>query len=524
MTGVSHRGPVSGANGLGKVHLKFKPKPPPRGHRILGVIMYSILFALIGLSFAWSRPWLRYGYVVPSIRRMLSVIDRYKSGTIFLPVSTDVERDDFGVATLFGDSLNDVLKLQGQAHATDRLLQMEIYRRTAFGSLSEYYGNRTVESDKFWRLLNIRNLVENDYISLSDENKIQINAYTDGINTYLSEAIKTNTLPIDFTLLFGYELNSTIIQLWKPTDTLAILRMLSYTWSTGWEDQLRHKLLSTSLKVNIEDLWKLHSDINPEGYISVSGAVVIPSIGSTIIAINKQRSTTKSALLGSSITNMVRNILYFILIIYVIIIRIMLLHVYFFVTQASHSGLWYLNNLHIKNQDTLAGASVPGVPFIFHGRNTYTGISWSFTQYSTSSSIEEIFIRSDTSIPDIPDKDDDNKEDIIQYREEYIHIRGETNPLPVVLQETLLGPIITYHIIPITSSSISHILQSTEQLVLSSNALQKNNVFFHTLYSINSRSSSFEEFRSVVQGLDCVSLQFVYADKDGNIGSVVSGR
>lgn len=68
MSGVSHRGPAPGFDGVGKVHFRFKPKPPPRGHRKLAVIVYALLFSCmrfpsLGQDLSWKTAMLFHSYV-----------------------------------------------------------------------------------------------------------------------------------------------------------------------------------------------------------------------------------------------------------------------------------------------------------------------------------------------------------------------------------------------------------------------------------------------------------------------------
>jgi len=86
-----------------------------------------------------------------------------------------------------------VLYAQGYQHASDKLLQMEISRRTVFGTLSEFYGNSTVKSDKLFRTLNFVDLAREDYQVLGSTGKELLDAYAAGVNAYLFEASASQT-------------------------------------------------------------------------------------------------------------------------------------------------------------------------------------------------------------------------------------------------------------------------------------------------------------------------------------------
>jgi hypothetical protein len=250
------------------------------------------MFFFMGLSFAWSRENLRYNYVIPAMRSILSLVDRVKGGSV----------DPISIVT---PSLHKALFDQGAAHATDRLMQMEIYRRTALGTLSEYYGNSTVESDKLFRSLQLRHLAEADYENLPESDREALQSYVNGINSRLTTAVQGSTLPIDLQLLFGTSLNSTVLQPWRAVDSLVVLRLLAYTWSSGWEGQLGEFLLSRAAHMEGGDLW-IHRAAEGAGFLSEQGVVHLPSAGGTAVAISAARSATGGALLASSITSPVR--------------------------------------------------------------------------------------------------------------------------------------------------------------------------------------------------------------------------
>ena len=79
--------------------------------------------------------------------------------------------DANGCVHLTGANMSAVLYAQGYQHASDKLLQMEISRRTVFGTLSEFYGNSTVESDKLYRSLNFVDQARVDYHVLNSKDK-----------------------------------------------------------------------------------------------------------------------------------------------------------------------------------------------------------------------------------------------------------------------------------------------------------------------------------------------------------------
>ena len=67
-----------------------------------------------------------------------------------------VDRDDKGAWFITGPEdapLKEVFKAMGHSVATDRLWQMELYRRTGTGRLAEIFGEDLFESDKMMRTM-----------------------------------------------------------------------------------------------------------------------------------------------------------------------------------------------------------------------------------------------------------------------------------------------------------------------------------------------------------------------------------
>src|SRR5689334_12512877 len=58
-----------------------------------------------------------------------------------------------GVPHVQAENLDDLFIAQGWLHASDRLWQMELHRRTSAGRLSEWFGPVALETDRATRIL-----------------------------------------------------------------------------------------------------------------------------------------------------------------------------------------------------------------------------------------------------------------------------------------------------------------------------------------------------------------------------------
>src|SRR6185503_8842570 len=75
----------------------------------------------------------------------------------------EVIRDRWGVAHIYAGTQEDLFFAQGFVAAQDRLWQMEIWRRTGEGKLSEILGPSAIERDKFARLMRYRGDMEAEW-------------------------------------------------------------------------------------------------------------------------------------------------------------------------------------------------------------------------------------------------------------------------------------------------------------------------------------------------------------------------
>ncbi len=130
----------------------------------------------------------------------------------------EVLRDEWGVPHIYAASQDDLFFAQGFVAAQDRLWQMEIWRRTGEGRLSEILGSSYVERDKFARLMRYRGDMEAEWRSYAPNTQRIIEAFVKGVNAF----IETNRdkLPIEF------QITGIKPELWTPE--VCLTRMAGY--------------------------------------------------------------------------------------------------------------------------------------------------------------------------------------------------------------------------------------------------------------------------------------------------------
>ena len=90
--------------------------------------------ALAGIADTVGPPGLVWSGVPPGAAQHMEV--RLPG----LSAPAEVHRDQYGIPHIYARSTEDAYFVLGYLHATDRLLQMELFRRRASGTLAEIFG------------------------------------------------------------------------------------------------------------------------------------------------------------------------------------------------------------------------------------------------------------------------------------------------------------------------------------------------------------------------------------------------
>ncbi len=140
-----------------------------------------------------------------------------------------VERDAVGVPHIFASTPRDAWFGLGFVHGQDRLFQADLNRRVAFGGLSAWFGESTVELDAFMQGLGLRSLAYDTVRKMDPERRAQLEAYSAGIN---AGAASLGADPIEYRLL-GLEWEP-----WAPTDSYGLPYLMSWSLSENLSIEL----------------------------------------------------------------------------------------------------------------------------------------------------------------------------------------------------------------------------------------------------------------------------------------------
>ena len=172
--------------------------------------------------------------------------------------SIKIIRDRHAVPHIFADDKRDLFFGLGFTHAQDRLWQMMLSRRIAYGELSEIFGQKTYSTDDFMKRIDLKRLSSISLQYQSQRTQEALESYAAGVNSWLNlinEGSRGRGAPEFF--LYGSPLKK-----WQPVDSLSILRLLGLQGSNQINEELL--TLRTVLKLKNNKAFDLFSqEIKP---------------------------------------------------------------------------------------------------------------------------------------------------------------------------------------------------------------------------------------------------------------------
>ncbi|MBE0551111.1 MAG: penicillin acylase family protein, partial [Ignavibacterium sp.] len=143
-------------------------------------------------------------------------------------IISDIEiyRDSFAVPYIIADSDEDVAFALGYLHAQERLFTMDLIRRAGEGRLSEILGESAIPFDKMFRTVGIKRNIAKNLGKYNPTVMRILEAYSNGINTYLKEREGNYTIEFD---VLNYQPEK-----WKPIHSLIIIKMMAWELNISW--------------------------------------------------------------------------------------------------------------------------------------------------------------------------------------------------------------------------------------------------------------------------------------------------
>jgi penicillin amidase len=114
----------------------------------------------------------------------------------------EIIKDKWGISHIFAQNQDDLFLAQGFNVASDRLFQLELWRRQATGTAAEILGKKAVQRDIGARLLKFRGDLRKELNFYHPRGEQIVSAFVKGINAYVDRVVsQPDLLPIEFRLL-----------------------------------------------------------------------------------------------------------------------------------------------------------------------------------------------------------------------------------------------------------------------------------------------------------------------------------
>lgn len=145
---------------------------------LLSIVLAFILLIIIAFAFGY---WM-LDKRLPVTNGQLTIDSLHEEVSVY--------RDENGVPHIVASNQHDLFIAQGFVTAQARMMQMDLSRRQASGTLSEVVGEATLAQDKFFRTLGLRRWAKKSLKAYSDHAKKVLQWYAKGVNAYISHAKK----------------------------------------------------------------------------------------------------------------------------------------------------------------------------------------------------------------------------------------------------------------------------------------------------------------------------------------------
>ncbi len=456
------------------------------------------------------------------------------SGTVRLEglaQTVEIVRDQYGVAHIYASTTEDLFFAQGYVHAQERFWQMEFQRRTAAGRLSEIFGANTLETDRYLRHFNFHGLTTRSYQMLDADTRSVIDAYTAGVNAYISNR-KPAQLGLEFALL-GMQGVKFEVEPWTPVDSMIWAEMMIYDQGSQPNDDIRNiellaavgkeryaelnppyredrptileseELIQQGAAINrpafsqvelqaIADLWQDIQAVSQEPALLAELGFGL-SGGSNSFVVSGKRTSTGEPMLANDP------------------------HM-----SVNAPALWYEIGMHCKEKTqtcpyNFRGFSLPGVPGILIGHNDR--IAWGLTNASFDA--EDVFI--ERINPENPNQYEVNGEWVdMDIRREEIRVRGQDEPVVFFVRSTRNGVVASDYMV--SQKPFSYDGDQTQLYALSFAWTALEPVQSLRAVSMVNRAQNWDDFVNALSYFDAGKQNWIYADVDGNIGYVLPGK
>lgn len=275
-----------------------------------------------------------------------------------------IVRDRRDVPHVIAANAHDLYFAEGFAQGSDRLFQLDLTRRYAYGRLAEVLGAKALPMDKAQRAVDVAGIAGRQLRALAPGDAAALSAFSDGVNA----AASTQPLPLEFRMLLYRPAP------WSAKDSLAVSIVASLELADSWHDVFardaawrrlgsrcyaaRFPLSDSRYDVAVDGTRDARSERpSPSGCDDFVAAIHPQrrTIGSNAWAAGAARSAGARALIANDP------------------------HL-----DLTIPGIWYLVDLRAPGVH-VAGATIPGIPGVVLGHNDRVAWATTNAEMTTSS-------------------------------------------------------------------------------------------------------------------------------------------
>jgi len=438
----------------------------------------------------------------------MTLIDSQLNGTV------TIQFDNYGVPHIHATTDLDLFFAVGYLHASNRLFEMDIFRRAASGRLAEILGASYVNADKYFRILGFNRHALKGEAYLQENESIFYNllqSYANGVNKFI-DSLTPWTMPLEYKLL------SITPAPWTPYDTIVFKYLQAWDLSGDLSDldtTLLQDCLPEDMYAELYPNATLGEPFVPpiiQEFKALEGAEPSPlvksitalksleenrlhifgtpddGVGSNNWAVNGSKSATGAPLLAGD----------------------------------PHLGyqqpsLWYEVQMVSDEGYNCTGVTFPAAPVILIGHNAY--IAWSLTNIGGDSHID--FYEEKLNAAGTQYYFNGTWRPLKTYNE-VINIKGAASE-SIIVRETIHGPLITDHnlVTDLTGTGFANLslkwTSTSPDIQFGGNYSNE----FKGLYLMN-KATNFTTFNEGLRWFGAMQ-NAAYADKEGNIAMTVCG-
>jgi penicillin amidase len=264
-------------------------------------------------------------------------------------------RDRRDVPHIRAANEHDLYFAEGYVQGSDRLFQLDLSRRYAYGRLAEVLGPKALALDKVQRAVDINGIAVRQLHSLAPRDRDAIVAFSEGVNA----AAATQPLPVEFRMLLYHPAP------WAPKDSLAVSILASLELADSWHNVFARDVAWRQRGPRCFDtlfpLSDARYDVTIDGGRETQPARTLAHDCQPVIAARSQRHAIGSNAWAAGASRTVDG-------------RALVAndpHI-----ELTIPGIWYLVDIQAP-QVHAAGATIPGIPGVILGHNEH--LAWAST-------------------------------------------------------------------------------------------------------------------------------------------------